>query len=66
MRKSRIPYEKYARFPDLMCKIAHCAALTLSLHLRTLINRHWLKPIYSRSFSLTERKCESYECGVGP
>ena len=31
MGKSRIPYEKYARFSELMCKIAHCAALTLSL-----------------------------------
>ena len=31
MQKSRIPYEQYARFPDLMCKIVHRAALTLLL-----------------------------------
>ena len=31
MRNSRIFLEKYARFFNLMCEIAHRAALTLSL-----------------------------------
>ena len=27
--KIAYPYENYAQFSDLMCKMAHCAALTL-------------------------------------
>ena len=31
MQKLHIPYENYAQFSELMCIIAHCAALTLLL-----------------------------------